>query len=502
MNQLKKFAERWPVHLILMPLYFISHISLRFSGMLNTSERNRALLIILGGLAVFYGLVYLIFRSYLKAAIITTITGSFYLFFGDLKFTLSQTRFWDFLGHYKIYIPLLLVLLLLIIYQVWKTRSPGRISFYINLLFILYLGIDLIKMIIPGKNRSVDLIANTTLKEKRANSTDSLPDIYYILTDCYPSHGYQQEMLGIQNNFLDSLLTEKGFYVIKDSKSNYSNTAFSMASVFGMNYLMGVDTLYQMAPYYYNRSIQMVKRSPFVNLLENSGYNIYNLSIFDLGNRPALRKDVFLSISSTQIIFYNTAWNCIKRDLLWQLWPGYLEKKKKEEKDNLRSWLGFQKDYNSKILDSLSIMPLLPPGKQPVFLYAHLDMPHFPYFYDARGNAYPDELVFSDSMIIDKTRFAGYIGYANHKLDEIVSRLLEKTGGKAIIIVQSDHGLADMDWSRKEDAFRNFSAFYFPDKDYHLLYDSMSNVNTFRVLLNKYFKQSLPLLPDRSYYIK
>ena len=164
--------------------------------------------------------------------------------------------------------------------------------------------------------------------------------------------------------------------------------------------------------------------------------------------------------------------------------------------------MGRQKIYNKKILDTLATLRLSPPANQPVFLYAHLGMPHFPYFYDEEGNAYPDHVVFSDSMISDRSKFAGYIGYTNHQLDTIVSELLVKTGGNAIIIVQSDHGLADMDWSRKEDAFRNFSAFYFPDKDYHLLYDGMSNVNTFRVVLNKYFNQALPLLPDRSYYIK
>ncbi|MEK7225221.1 MAG: hypothetical protein AAB221_06025, partial [Bacteroidota bacterium] len=76
------------------------------------------------------------------------------------------------------------------------------------------------------------------------------------------------------------------------------------------------------------------------------------------------------------------------------------------------------------------------------------------------------------------------------------------SAGNDIIILQSDHSIADMDWSRKNDAFKNYSAFYFPDRDYRQLYPGMSNVNTFRIILNKYFGQQLPLLPDKSFYTR
>ncbi|MDQ3277751.1 MAG: hypothetical protein M3Q06_05465, partial [Bacteroidota bacterium] len=49
--------------------------------------------------------------------------------------------------------------------------------------------------------------------------------------------------------------------------------------------------------------------------------------------------------------------------------------------------------------------------------------------------------------------------------------------------------------------FRNLNAYYFSDKDYGMLYDSISPVNTFRVVLNKYFSQSFPLLKDSSFYL-
>lgn len=105
-------------------------------------------------------------------------------------------------------------------------------------------------------------------------------------------------------------------------------------------------------------------------------------------------------------------------------------------------------------------------------------------------------------MITDRSKFANYIVYTNHKIAELVNGLLKRSGGNDIFIIQSDHAIDDLDRTKKQDAFRNYSAFYFPDKDYRMLYDSMSNINTFRVILNKYFEQKLPMLPDKTYYIR
>ena len=101
-----------------------------------------------------------------------------------------------------------------------------------------------------------------------------------------------------------------------------------------------------------------------------------------------------------------------------------------------------------------------------------------------------------------KNRFKNYISYTNKELDELITGLQLKYDNKAIIILQSDHGLDDIPGSHWKDAFRNYTAYFFPDKDYTSLRDNLSNVNTFRILFNKYFGQQLPLLADSSIYNK
>ena len=84
----------------------------------------------------------------------------------------------------------------------------------------------------------------------------------------------------------------------------------------------------------------------------------------------------------------------------------------------------------------------------------------------------------------------------------IIKNLLDKTSGNAIIILQSDHGYGGFAFENTKNIFKNLSAFYFPDQNYSALYDSITNVNTFRIILNKYFNQKMPLLPDSCIELK
>ncbi len=499
MKRLFYIASTRPVFLLLLPVFFIVHSYVRFAGLLDMKEVIMGFLKISGGIFLFFFCLKLVWKNTGKAAATTVLCGIVFLFFGDIKYTLSQLPLLNTVAHYKTFIPLLLILLVLFIYKIRRSKQLTHTTLFLNLLFILYIVIDAASWFNPNKKNTG--VFQTELKQT-GQPSGKRPNIYYILLDCYPSPGYQQEVLGITNNYPDSNLLSKGFYVVKDARSNYSNTAFSMASTLGLHYLTNLDTVNRMDAYHYNRSMAIVKNSPFIEMIKSSGYFIYNLSIFDIADCRALRKDVFLSATSTQLLFYNTMWNCFKRELLWQIKPVNKKlaaaKKIKESKE----FFAPQKEYNLRLLDSLSKFQPSEYDNRPFFLYAHLKMPHFPYFFDENGYPYPDEAIYTDSLITDKKKFAGYIRYTDQKVKELIDTILTRSAGNDIIILQSDHSIADMDWSRKNDAFKNYSAFYFPDRDYRQLYPGMSNVNTFRIILNKYFGQQLPLLPDKSFYTR
>lgn len=500
LNFFRRILETWPLHLILLPVYFIGHAYIQFSGLLDIHETAISFLKVTVGIVLFFLLLNLILKKTSKAAVFSTVCASFFLFFGDIKNIFSQLPVLHHIGHYKILLPLLFVFLLFVFLKIRRSKQLIRSTLFLNVLFLIYFSIDAVKLFYPGQ-KGIGM-TKTNLSPVDKDNTGRLPNIYYILLDCYPSKGYQEEVLGIKNNYFDSSLALKDFYLIKHSRSNYNITAYSMAGTFGLNYFSNIDSNFRMSPLFYNKAMRIINNSPVLTLLSESGYKLYNLSIFDFQNHPALKKELFISYSTTQMIFFNTLWSSFRRELGWKFFPGLVKKLESINKMNIRNFLNSQKEYNSRLLDSLSIFPVDKNGKSPFFVYAHLLMPHFPYFYDSSGKPYSDDAIYTDSLITDKSKFANYIVYTKNIIDELITKLLKKSAGKDIIIIQSDHTVANMNQSKKEDVFRNFSAFYFPDKDYSLLYDGMSNVNTFRVVLNKYFGQKLPLLPDKTYYIR
>ena len=68
----------------------------------------------------------------------------------------------------------------------------------------------------------------------------------------------------------------------------------------------------------------------------------------------------------------------------------------------------------------------------------------------------------------------------------------------SIIVLLSDHGLRNSKGNNKVySEFNNFLAVYSPRKRAFQISDSTCTVNIFRLLLNEYFDQKLPLLENR-----
>ena len=93
--------------------------------------------------------------------------------------------------------------------------------------------------------------------------------------------------------------------------------------------------------------------------------------------------------------------------------------------------------------------------------------------------------------------YTGYLPYTNDKLKKLVSDIQQNTKNQAVIILMGDHGFRNkIPGEGHLNFFQNLNAVYFPDNDYRLLYDSMSGVNQFRVVFNKFFDLHLPMLKD------
>jgi hypothetical protein len=87
-----------------------------------------------------------------------------------------------------------------------------------------------------------------------------------------------------------------------------------------------------------------------------------------------------------------------------------------------------------------------------------------------------------------------------------VAAIIAESREPPVIIVCSDHGTEfEVDWSSAENSnlqerMADLAAFYFPEGGDRLLYPTITNVNFFRIALDRYFGTKYGLLPDKSYF--
>ena len=149
-------------------------------------------------------------------------------------------------------------------------------------------------------------------------------------------------------------------------------------------------------------------------------------------------------------------------------------------------------------------------NKGPVFVFAHLLLPHEPYVFDEEGNYVTKE---GSDAKLQRENYLAQAAYTGAQIEILVEKLLSRSKRAPIIILQGDHGhkfplyepeRLQQEYGLKPDdtselMVRIFNAYYLPDGGDALLYGSITPVNSFRVVLNYYFDQKLELLEDKSY---
>jgi len=84
--------------------------------------------------------------------------------------------------------------------------------------------------------------------------------------------------------------------------------------------------------------------------------------------------------------------------------------------------------------------------------------------------------------------------------------ILSESARPTIIVRQGDHGPGAMlDWADVDNTYLKermpiLNAYYLPNNGDIHLYDSITPVNTFRVIFNHYFGTDYELLDDKSYF--
>lgn len=486
-NKTRQFETSKPLFLVLFPVFFVLH---GFAENYDAVPVLDALWLIFEYIAItllIAGSFWLVYRDLAKASLMALLLMSYHFFFGNMLDLAENYFSGTFILRYRFILPASLLIFCTAFFLLKRSKkSFEKFISYLNILTLILIFIDIARLVnkIPAveKNKTFHLAAEGFTICDTCNK----PDIFLIIPDQYTGNKALKTVFHFDNSPFENELKKRGFYVAKESRSNYNLTPFSMASILNMDYLAlkkGHQD-YKTVSYSYG----VIRNSRVLKFLAASGYNFYNCSIFDFKNHPAHKYIAFLPYGKglvTAQTFTTRLANDFQSDILAGKFGTTLQKRNAYENLN----------FNDTILHLTSTIASKQ-ARSPKFVYSHLIMPHYPYYFDSQGKPLSLEKLTSVKKTSSKD-YIEYLQYTNKRILQLVDQILTTSPAPPIIVVLGDHGFQwrGENFDPRND-FINLNAIYFPNKDYGRFYDSISNVNEFRVLFNSYFDQHLPLLKD------
>ena len=480
-----------PVFLFLLPLFFVLH---GFSENYDFIPVKDALLLT----AVFLGasiglslLCWLLFRDFMKANLAAFFIMAFNFFFGSVHDTIRKIFPGSFITKYVFILPAVFVFFILLLIVLKKRKTPlFRLCFYLNVLLLVLLFADTGLLIFKMANKKK---ASNTLPEGfAACSNCPKPDIYFILADEYAGNGELKDLFHFDDSLFINQLKQLNFHTVPASFSNYNYTPFSLASILNMDYLdlKGKDRNKPDLTYCYEK----IRDNKLLQFLRSDGYDFYNYSVFDFEGQPARTLETFLPVK-TRLITAQTFLSRFNKEIRFNLVSRWNSKK------NLRIITYYNKTNNENIY-SLTMKLAEQKTSLPKFVYTHLMMPHYPYYFDRNGKEQPFEKLLEGNQS-DKEAYIEYLQYSNKKLIELVQHILRSSANPPIIVLAGDHGFRHFkEPVESKYYFLNLVSVHLPSKNYQGFNDSLTGVNLFRVVLNAQYEQHLPFLKDSTSYLK
>lgn len=476
---------------------------------LDFSEIIRSLFVSLFFGVMVLGALYILMHDWLKSSLIASLFLLLFFLFGDIADWIVKTFG---LGPARADLLVLVLIAITVLVWIWavqnRIKNTRTLNLYFNLLSVLFLinsGIQMRNYLLEN-NISLKP-ADRPMPVAAVDSAGPRPDIYYIILDAYGRQDILQALYNFDNSeFLDALKA-KGFYVAEKSSSNYIQTLLSLSSSLNMGYVQSLTI----------DGAAITKRGDLIGLLDNNkvrsilAQNGYQMVSFRNEYKATVPDaEIYYDDSQTGLFYPVTAFESILINHTMARVLSYLPA---FHKALIEMPYDTHRHY---IRSTFAELQEIPRRNGDYFVYAHIIAPHPPFVFDQNGEAVPHNEPFTlfdaNYYIRDHSRkgyISGYrkqIQYINTLVLETVDTILSRSETPPIIIIQGDHGPgAYLHWGSLEqtlpaERFSMLNAYYFPDRNYSLLYPSISPVNSFRVVLNQFFGRSYEMLPDRHYY--
>jgi hypothetical protein len=372
--------------------------------------------------------------------------------------------------------------------------SLGRITEGLNIAAIVLVLLTLVSIVPYELGRAARGVQAAPPPEMELPEATRNPgrDIFYLVFDRYGSDWSIQERFGIDNSEMSRWLESRGFTVLPGARANYRATDFSLASTLQMRYLDDITERYGRNTGDRTPARELLKDHPVGRFLQANGYRYVHI--------PSWYGPTLDSPIADELLRWDEAsefTQVLNDSTMAPLVLDLIEEASGEppHRDRHRNFA----EYQFRQVQRAAAAPY------PVFVFAHILLPHAPYTYRADGSPMLDE---DERSLPEAVLYEEQLAYTNMRIRETVEVLLDRPPAEQpIIIMQADEGpflcfnVDCIDGSPETYGIRFGiqGAYFLPDLDPEVLPPDHSAVNTFRMLFSEYFGADFPRLPDRSY---
>ena len=510
---------RFPYHPLLLSIYPIAHLYARNFVFLPIENTFRILAVTLVFALFFLAAFKLILKDWALAGVLSSLLVVLFYTFGHAAnaieaWTLNLQITFDVSILGWIWLAALLVISLLAL----KFGLPEQTTPLLNIVATVLVIAPVISIAsyataVGGSVPADEAMLSELRGEQEAEAGMSQvagPDIYFIILDSYQRADTLLDSYGYDNSAFTEGLQERGFYLASSSRSNYLNTNYSLNTSLNLMYYhefpdqILLNSKYDLQTNYVS---DFLRRIGYEIVVFDSGSDDTNDQYADIFVTPKssqLEDDQFIN-PFEQLLLSTTAAALLFQGSSLDAGPG--------EANDV-----FAKAVNRELAQRRELITHAfgslaghgaSGGEQ--LLFSHIFLPHFPFLYGPDG----EELQYHQNLNLYwyEVEPENYIEYYNYQIDylnqavlDAVDEILGASEGPVVIVLQSDHGDRKfIDFDEPTSAGVNarsaiLNAIYYSDGNYESLYQSVTPVNTFRLIFNHWFGTEYPLLPDRIFF--
>jgi hypothetical protein len=379
-----------------------------------------------------------------------------------------------------------------------RPSAIARLTSAVNIVSVVLVVMTLVSIVPYQLGRGTGTAAAAT-DQVRPAAPPGARDIYFLVFDRYGNTDSMRDFAGIDND-LPAWLEAKGFDVAADAHANYGRTTQSLAATLNMTYLD--DVAAQLGRDSSEAALvnEMIQDHAVGRFLQDHGYRYVHIGSWFAPTKTVRIADenpVLTSSTDFGALLDSTTMGPTMNDLL-----------------GIKDPPAHHLLHRAAGLFDLNELDRVSREAGPKFVLMHVLLPHEPYVFAANGEY--SGLSEADSKF-SAAGLRDQLTFTNDRIRGIVDGLLsgpEET--RPIIIIAGDEGpypdryardQNGFDWATATDAeletkYGVLNALYLPGEapaGTPAVYSDMTLINTFPIVLDRYFDADIPLLPDRSY---